>query len=43
MISKNFYCNMIKKILDKILYGIKKFEKKQQNNSNNFNLFYGKV
>ena len=28
MISKNFYCNMIKKILDKILYGIKKFEKK---------------
>ena len=41
---KEFLLQDNKKALNKILYGIKKFEKKrQQNNGNNFNLFYGRV
>ena len=41
---KEFLLQDDKKTLNKILYGIKKFEKKtQQNNGNNFNLFYGRV
>ena len=41
---KEFLLQDNKKALNKILYGIKKFEKKrQQNNGNNFNLFYERV
>ena len=41
---KEFLLKDDKKTLNKILYEIKKIEKKrQQNNCNNFKLFYGRI
>ena len=41
---KEFLLQDDKKTLNKVLYGIKKFEKKrQENNGNKFNLFCGRA
>ena len=43
MVLKNFYYKMIKKLLIKFSTELKNLKKRQQNNCNNFNLFYGRV
>ena len=43
MISKNFYYKLITRVLIKFFMELKNPKKRQQNNSNNFNLFYGRV